>query len=596
MRTAYPIHPELFERLYNDWGSLDKFQRTRGVLRFMAATIHVLWERNDAGLLIFPSSIPLDDPLIQGELVRYLEHNWSAVLAKDIDGATSVPLVIDQEVPALGRYSATRRVARTVWMGSAPTFQGKNPGIDDRHIKLGCAQPGESAGNFGDALRRLADRATYLYQDGTRYWFSTQPSVARLAEDRAAQREAADIETEIVKRLKRNEDRRTRGDFAGVHVAPASSGDVGDEPEARLVILGPMYPHSARGDSSRAMEAAKNILLTRGAGQRNYRNALLFLAADQQRLPELEQAVRLWIAWSSIVTDSEALNLDPFQKRQAESKAEELNQTIETRLFETWSWALAPLQPKANDPAIKWDAERVQGNESLAARAGKRLANKEAFFTRIGPARINMALDQWLWRDQKHLSTRQLWDWFATYLYLPRLLNAKVLQRAIEDAVGGLVNDTFAYAERYDEERDRYVGLKVTGGGSVIIDSQSVIVKTDVALAQIAADAEAKERERQKTSEEGEGEDGRDKPEPELPKVVRRYAASLTLDSDRPSRDMGKVAEEVIAHLSALPKAKLLISVEIVADVPDGVPEEVQRIVLENGSALKFKTQGFEAT
>jgi hypothetical protein len=597
MRSAYPIHPELFERLYNDWGGIDKFQRTRGVLRFMAATIHVLWERNDAGLLILPSSIPLDSPVIESELVRYLDHNWSAVLAKDVDGTTSVPLAIDQEVPALGRYSATRRVARTVWMGSAPTYEaGKNPGIDDRRIKLGCAQPGESAGNFGDALRRLADRATYLYQDGTRYWFSTQPSVARLAEDRAAQRDASDIGAEIGRRLKRNEDRRMRGDFAGVHAAPVASGEVGDEPDARLVILGPIYQHSAKGDTSPAKEAAKNLLTTRGTGQRNYRNALLFLAADQQRLPELEQAVRLWIAWSSIVTDSDALNLDPFQKRQAESKAEELNNTIEARLFETWSWALAPLQPKANDPTIEWDVERVQGNESLAARAGKKLANKEAFFIRIGPARINMALDQWLWRDQKHLSTRQLWEWFATYLYLPRLRDAEVLRRAIEDAIGGLVNDTFAYAERYDEELGRYIGLKVTGGGSVIIDSQSVIVKTDVASAQIAADAEAKQREREKTLEGGDGGGPEpEKPHPELPKLARRYAASLTLDADRPSRDMGKVAEEVIAHLSALPKAKLSITVEILADVPDGVPEDVQRIVLENGTALKFKSQAFEA-
>lgn len=246
MRAAYPIHPELFERLYNDWGGLDKFQRTRGVLRFMAASIYVLWERNDAGLLILPSSIPLDSPVIEGELVRYLDHNWSAVLANDVDGATSVSLAIDQEVPALGRYSATRRVARSVWMGSAPTYEaGKNPGIDDRRIKLGCAQPGESAGNFGDALRRLADRAMYLYQDGTRYWFSTQPSVARLADDRAAQLDAADVEAEIVKRLKRNEQPRMRGEFAGVHAAPANSGEVGDEPDARLVILGPVYPHAS---------------------------------------------------------------------------------------------------------------------------------------------------------------------------------------------------------------------------------------------------------------------------------------------------------------------------------------------------------------
>src|SRR5258708_22181709 len=112
-------------------------------------------------------------------------------------------------------------------MGSAPTFQGKNPGIDDRRIKLGCAQPGESAGNFGDALRRLADRATYLYQDSSRYWFSTQPSVARLAEDRGAQIEAADVDAKVISLLKRNEDRRMRGDFAADPPAPETSTPVG---------------------------------------------------------------------------------------------------------------------------------------------------------------------------------------------------------------------------------------------------------------------------------------------------------------------------------------------------------------------------------
>ena len=30
---AYPIHPEVFDRLYDDWSTLDNFQRTRGVLK-----------------------------------------------------------------------------------------------------------------------------------------------------------------------------------------------------------------------------------------------------------------------------------------------------------------------------------------------------------------------------------------------------------------------------------------------------------------------------------------------------------------------------------------------------------------------------------
>ena len=58
LRDAYPIHPELFDRLYDDWSRLDGFQQTRGVLRLMATVIHRLWENNDASLLILPANVP----------------------------------------------------------------------------------------------------------------------------------------------------------------------------------------------------------------------------------------------------------------------------------------------------------------------------------------------------------------------------------------------------------------------------------------------------------------------------------------------------------------------------------------------------------
>src|SRR6516162_757481 len=60
IQAAYPIHPEIFDRLYNDWSTLVKFQRTRGVLRLMAAVIHSLWEKGDRTPLILPSTIPID--------------------------------------------------------------------------------------------------------------------------------------------------------------------------------------------------------------------------------------------------------------------------------------------------------------------------------------------------------------------------------------------------------------------------------------------------------------------------------------------------------------------------------------------------------
>ena len=121
--AAYPIHPEVFERLYSDWSTLQSFQRTRGVLRLMAAVIHSLWEKGDRNPLILPANLPLDDSRVQFELTRYLPDNWVPVIERDIDGANSLPLRLDGEVPNLGRYSACRRVARAIYLGQPPSRQ-----------------------------------------------------------------------------------------------------------------------------------------------------------------------------------------------------------------------------------------------------------------------------------------------------------------------------------------------------------------------------------------------------------------------------------------------------------------------------------------
>src|SRR4029079_15481316 len=111
--AGYPIHPEIFDRLYSDWSTLIKFQRTRGVLRLMAAVIHSLWDKGDRNPLILPANIAIDDPRVQFELTRYLSDNCVPVIEKDVDGPNSLPLQIDaQQSGTLGKFQAARRVAR----------------------------------------------------------------------------------------------------------------------------------------------------------------------------------------------------------------------------------------------------------------------------------------------------------------------------------------------------------------------------------------------------------------------------------------------------------------------------------------------------
>ena len=129
IKAAYPIHPELFARLYEDWLTLERFQLTRGVLRLLAGVIFALWEGGDQSPLILPASVLLAHPVVSTELVNILEDNWRPVIDTDVDGLTSLPAELDTRLSHLGRHQAAHRVARTVFLGSAPRFRSATRGV-----------------------------------------------------------------------------------------------------------------------------------------------------------------------------------------------------------------------------------------------------------------------------------------------------------------------------------------------------------------------------------------------------------------------------------------------------------------------------------
>jgi predicted AAA+ superfamily ATPase len=596
IQAAYPIHPEIFDRLYTDWSTLLKFQRTRGVLRLMAAVIHSLWEKGDRNPLILPSTVPIDDPRVQSELTRYLSDNWAPIIEKDVDGPSSLPLKIDGEQPNLGKLHATRRVARTIYLGSAPTAAAAHRGLEDRRVKLGCVMPGESPAVFGDALRRLAAAATYLYQDGPRFWYATQPTVTKLAEDRAEQlkRDPDKVAQELDERLRA--DLRTTGDFSRIHPLPRSGADVPDDLDARMVVLPAEHTYTKEAGSA-AERAARAILESRGNTPRLYRNTLVFLAADKVRLQDLDEAVRRFLAWQSILAEKETLNLDPHQVRQAETQRQAADGAVSARLPETYQWLLVPEQ--ANPQAAStWQAVRLSGGEPLAVRASKKLRSNELLVTGFAPTRLRMELDRIpLWRGD-HVEVRQVVDDFARYLYLPRLRDPEVLLGAVREGLGLLVwtKDSFAYADSFDEAAGRYRGLRCGELVNVTKDNMTgLLVRPERAVKQQDEDVPVPGGNGGGgTTVTPPGPGGTEPPGPTVAARPKRYYGTVVLDSARVGRDASRVADEVISHLSGLVGADVKVTLEIEAQMPDGASEQVVRTVTENGRTLKFVSQGFE--
>jgi hypothetical protein len=200
---------------------------------------------------------------------------------------------------------------------------------------------------------------------------------------------------ELDKRLRA--DLRKMGDFKRIHPLPATSADVPDDLDARLVVLGVDHAYSKEPDNA-AETAARAIFEMRGNAPRLYRNTIVFLAADKTRLQDLDEAVRKFLAWKSILDDKNKLDLSPHQVTQAETQRTAADGIVTARLPETYQWLLAPTQADPQAP-VTWQIMRLTGQDALAERASKKLKSDESLLVSFAASRLRMELDRVpLWR------------------------------------------------------------------------------------------------------------------------------------------------------------------------------------------------------
>lgn len=603
LQSAYPIHPEIFARLYEDWSSLDNFQRTRGVLKLMARVIHRLWQSGDKDLLILPSSLPLYDADTRNEVIYYLPQGWDPVLERDIDGERAETTDIENRDVRLGSVQACRRAARTIFLGSAPS--GPNQlvrGLEENRIILGCLQPGQQAGVFKDALRRLADRLHYLNNANSRCWFDTRPNLRREMEER--KRRYQDKEDILPAIRTRVQQALASGPFTGIHVF-TPSGDVPDDGGLRLVVLPPDAPYSKTGHSQ-AQERAGEILKARGEQPRQKQNRLLFLAADNDTLSRLKDQVRSVLAWQSIVDDNKdlRLNLDQHQSRQAEKSLGDAVDALKRMVRETYKWLLAPMQEaKAGAiSAVVWEAFAVNpGAQILSQEIERVLKENELLITEWSPIHLSKLLKEWFWKDgDTEIAALDIWQKSCCYLYLPRLRDESVFRSTV--AAGAASRDFFGIA--YGKTDDGYLGFSFGKPTLPIFDASLLLIEPGAA--KLIDDREKQqiplpaptgaETPPEMTPPEGTtgGSTGTPAPGTATPSPKKRFYGSIDLDPIRAKIQFGDLIDEVVQNFTIKPGTRVRITIDVEAENSAGFDGNTQRTVKENCNSLRFKSSQFE--
>ncbi|MEU4235501.1 Swt1 family HEPN domain-containing protein [Nonomuraea sp. NPDC026600] len=611
IKRAYPIHPELFHRLYEDWSTLERFQKTRGVLRLMSAVIYRLWEAEDPAPLIMPGSLPLSDEWVLGEVTHYLSDTWKAVIEADVDAPNSTPERIDKSRDVFHQRHLTRRLARAAFLGSAARSGASNKGVERKRIWLATALPGDVVGNFGSAIHLLSEQALYFYADGTAYWYDTQQSVNRMARDRAEEYRShpEDVYAEIVRRIKER-DFKEKGLFLGTYPAPAKSDDIQDMPDVRLVIVHPRHHYSSQVADNPAYNFVTQALDSRGNSPRDNKNMLTFAVADHELLGYLMESVREYLAWNSIVEEKD-LPLLPDQAAMARKRRKTVDETVWLRLTQAYNTVYYPIWDETLGRIAVQAATVDEDGTYIPERVGTKLRNLDKLRVVMGSRLIRHDLEKKLpkvWANG-HVSFGDLWQYYCRFPYLGRLRNRRVLEEGILGVFDEITGDVegFAIAHSYDEEAQHYVELVIPGTRERVnqITDGTLLVELTRAKAQRAQEDQAKRPVPDPDPGFGDGGDsttgntgggagtapGPGPVPPPSPPAAKntRFWGTYQVNPERHSRDLNRLSQDLLALLTAPEGVELEVRVEISARCADGFPDKTVFDVLENLGHLKIE-------
>ena len=286
---CYPFHPSVLkitrERLANN----PDFQRVRGTLRLLTATIQ--HNGGTTAPLIHPWHISPENSRIRDELVNRIHHEaFDSGIDADITGDTST-------VKQLGDPLA-EKAANVILLGSlAPSA---NSGLSATEVVEAVMTPEDDDENvIRKAIGAIQGNALYIDNDPTRdtLRFTNEPNIRREIQMRRnkfsdAKTVEDEIKAAILRTFQPQRNQRSRNAMP-VTVYPSRTSNAPDDPDrVHLAIVNPDHInyHSPQLQKD-LLELYQHSPGNAGQAQREHRNNVIFLLAQREQDLELNDAV-----------------------------------------------------------------------------------------------------------------------------------------------------------------------------------------------------------------------------------------------------------------------------------------------------------------
>lgn len=468
--AAYPFHPDLIDVLRDRWGTIQGFQKTRGVLRLLALVVSNLYRKNHGAPLIQLGHIDLADPEIRRELLGHVDSpaGYDAAIGSDIAGLDeSKAERLDQQIGGdYYRFGLCEGLATTLFMyshsGAGGFVGGTRP-----ELWLGILQPDLMPALAADTYSKLEGELWYMEKEGTLSRLGVDPNLNMMLVKRM---DALRQETEKLDEYIRQTIEQIAGDRFGKPIIWTTEPRLVRDTNQLKLIIAPLQAYYKENDPElRAHLYMEKILKSTGDRHRQFRNTIIFLLPTHDGIANIDQAAIRLMA----LEDIEQATGKQLKDRQREELKDQLRAAKVGLPSAVWgAYIVTATAGRGDDPWIVWESgiSAFRPDDKLSQRAWERLKEEYRLLEQFDPDYIVKRDEErfkYLWPvDQEYVKTQDLWDAFARYDYLPMLADMVVLQNTI---AWGVNRGLFAYCTGTPESFDNiYIDRHVPANQCVI--------------------------------------------------------------------------------------------------------------------------------
>ena len=436
MEDAWPLHPELLDVIYTKWSTVSDFPRTRALLQLLASIVADQWHNRREAHAIQPAHIDLERERIRSRIVSAAGGGgYDAVVAADIVGGDGHATQEDgRRGGEYARLQIARGVATTLL---AHSFGGQaHLGATAQELRLGSVAPNLGPEYISDVLETLEETLWHVRRDGDRLRFQTKVNIYRVIANLASETPDALVEGRL-----REEVERAIGAPAGFRTIPWAGADdqIPDSPDLAIAVLSPRYAlaNPDAGDKPEDAERVKQLWDGVGGGWRQWKNALVLVAPDQELWERAGAAVREALAYESVV-DSQRENLSSREVDDLKSRAKDKRASLATSVATAYRWVFYPRDDGLTHVSL---AVPATAGERIAERAAGRLASQDygdpKTLDKMSAGYFNAKVAPRLWKDEAEaLDLSEALRRFPQWTYLPMLPDReKTLRDCIREGV-----------------------------------------------------------------------------------------------------------------------------------------------------------------